>query len=488
MLDGKIAANAPADQVPDAALGPGDTPGDAMFPGNTLPLEFDPRPQHLSAGLPTTDLGRQKSDLITVRVTDESVPDAGKERYALSLSIHGIERAGIEGGTRAAEDLITAFTTGLDDEPVVPDSVRPDAPTFAEVLRESIIYFTYPNPDGWRRGSISDGGFFFQRYNGNGVDLNRDWPDIGFSFRPYSGLSEPESRAFADSLTGIQEVTGSEFAGRRRPPRPAVRRRPLLHAAAARPPRLRQERAHPRHRDRDPPRLRGGAARGRRSCRRTTPRRAAGCRAPRPTVGDACAQIYGQTWGTVYDTINYTTTGALGDWFDSSVGLGADGIDNEMSFSHLDRNIVFEPHGEQLHVDGNKALIYAHLATILEPASSSLRAPPGSTATSPTSASTASEKDVPARPAAGHRRPGRHQRPDRDPRLGGLDRVPDHGQARPAARRRLAGRRQQRLQRRHAGRHHDTEPPGSRHRDRQPAGPVPRLRRAPGRRPRTTTG
>ena len=79
-------------------------------------------------------------------------------------------------------------------------------------------------------------------------------------------------------------------------------------------------------------------------------------------LGDACAKIYAQTWGTVYDTINYTTTGALGDWFDSTVGLNADGIDNEMSFSHLDKNIVFDPHTEQLHVDGNKALIYAHLA------------------------------------------------------------------------------------------------------------------------------
>ena len=70
----------------------------------------------------------------------------------------------------------------------------------------------------------------------------------------------------------------------------------------------------------------------------------------------------------MFDTINYTTTGALGDWFDSSVGLGADGIDNEMSFSHIDKNIVFDPHTEQLHVDGNKALIYAHLAELVAPA------------------------------------------------------------------------------------------------------------------------
>ena len=38
-----------------------------------------------------------------------------------------------------------------------------------------------------------------------------------------------------------------------------------------------------------------------------------------------------------------------------------------MSFSHLDKNITFDPHTEQLHVDGNKSLIYAHLAEMLRP-------------------------------------------------------------------------------------------------------------------------
>ncbi len=183
------------------------------FPGNSLPsLEFDPKEEYQSAGLPTTTLGRSKSDLIVVRVTDESVPDKGKKRYVLSLSIHGIERAGIEGGVRTIEDLVTARTIGRADQPVVPKEVDPAAPTFREVLRKSIIYFTFPNPDGWRRGSVTEGGVFFQRYNGNGVDLNRDWPDIGFSFRPYSGLSEPESRGLAAFLDDVKSTTGSEFA------------------------------------------------------------------------------------------------------------------------------------------------------------------------------------------------------------------------------------------------------------------------------------
>jgi hypothetical protein len=35
------------------------------------------------------------------------------------------------------------------------------------------------------------------RYNGNGIDLNRDWPTQGFTFRPFAPLSESESRSFA---------------------------------------------------------------------------------------------------------------------------------------------------------------------------------------------------------------------------------------------------------------------------------------------------
>ena len=80
------------------------------FPGNNLgKLEFTPE-AGVPVGRPADDRrsSRKKSDLIVVRVTDETVPDAGKKRYALSLSIHGIERAGVEGGTRAMEDLVTA--------------------------------------------------------------------------------------------------------------------------------------------------------------------------------------------------------------------------------------------------------------------------------------------------------------------------------------------------------------------------------------------
>jgi hypothetical protein len=361
-LDGKLGDGAGNGKNPDV-------------PGNNLDPEFTPDASFVSAGLPTSTVERKKSDLMVVRVTDESVPDAGKKRYALSLSIHGIERAGAEGGTRAMEDLVTAYTTmaadgkPIADHAIVSAAVRKGAPTFRDVLRKTIIYFTYPNPDGWRRGSVSsgaEGGVFFQRYNGNGVDPNRDWPDIGYAFRGYSAVSEPETKAWISFYNDVRKNGGQFSAG------DDLHGQPFADALSY------TLLPHGRHRYDKNQRIQETA----KAINKSTYDRISwspivqandqpqggdvGC-APSTPVGTPCSKIYAQTWGSVYDTINYTTTGALGDWFDSSIGLGADGIDNEMSFSHLDKNITFDPHTEQLHVDGNKALIYAHLTNILEP-------------------------------------------------------------------------------------------------------------------------
>jgi hypothetical protein len=347
--------------------GAGTEAGEKMWPGNNLAkLEWDPKKEYQSAGIAKSDSTRQKSDLIAIRVTDENVPDANKKRYALSLSIHGIERAGAEGGIRAMEEIVTAVSEGRGDESILPKEVRDGAVTWQQVLANTIIYFTFPNPDGWRRGSVGDTdkgpGIFFQRYNGNGVDPNRDWPDIGYSFRRYSGGSEPETRAFQAFYRGVQEKGGPFAAG------DDLHGMPFADALSY------TLMPHGRH-DLDKDfRIREASKvinRAQYHAVKWSPyiidndEEATHCEASQ--LGDACDRIYAQTWGSVYDTINYTTTGTLGDWFDSSLGLNADGIDNEMAFSHLDRNITFEPHGEQLHVAGNKAIIYSHLDELLRP-------------------------------------------------------------------------------------------------------------------------
>jgi hypothetical protein len=369
-LDGRMGAN-------DGDAPPAATPAEA-FPGNNLPsFGFTPRTEYKSVGLPTTTRDRNRSDIYMLRVTDESVPDDQKQTYVTSLSIHGIERAGIEGGTRAAEDLVTAYTAQANDgrlkadTPIVPDGTIPNAPTFGDVLKKAIVYFTYPNPDGWRRGSVTAGGVFFQRYNGNGVDLNRDWPDVGFSFRPYSTGSEPEVRALGSAL---QEIDG------RKPVDAGVDLHGMLTADALSYTLI----GHGRHDWAKDTRIRETARNihvvSEQALKwsplivpNNTDKDTMGCVAAEGV--EACRQIYGQTWGTVYDTINYTVTGSLGDWLDSPFGIGADGLDNEMAFSHLDRNIVFDPQGEQLHVDGNKGLIYAQLASMLNPPDQRYTAP-----------------------------------------------------------------------------------------------------------------
>ena len=340
----------------------------ANFPGNNLGFwEFTPDGAAHSAGLARPNTNRVRSDVIVVRVTDENVPDAAKQRYVLSLSIHGIERAGVEGGARALEDLATAATTGKLDKPVLTTKdLGLKVPTFKEVLQKTIIYFTFPNPDGWRRGDIADvekgPGVLFQRYNGNGVDLNRDFPDIGFAFRPYSGLSEPESRGWASAFRQIKSGHGPFSAG------------DDLHGMNGADSFSYTLLPHGSHDFAKNERIRTAAQAinlVQQDALSWSPLIQPNS-APQPQcasgpLGDDCPQMYGQSWGSVYDTINYTTTGALGDWMDSSIGLNADGIDNEMAYSHLTKNITFDPLIEQMHVDGNKGLIYAHLAQMLTP-------------------------------------------------------------------------------------------------------------------------
>src|SRR3954453_9073769 len=282
----------------------------ANFPGDNLGFwEFTPNGASHSAGLPTSDTTRLKSDVVVVRVTDESVPDAGKQRIALSLSIHGIERAGVEGGTRAMEDLVTAATTGRLDKAILgTKGLGIPVPTFRDVLRKTIIYFTYPNPDGWRRGDVNDTekgpGVFFQRYNGNGVDVNRDWPDIGFAFRRYSAFSEPESRGLAAFYDDVRNKTRSRFTAgddlHGQLEADALSFTLLPHGRHKYDKNVRiQETAKAINRstydrikwspivqDNDQPH--GGGA----PC------------APNAALGSACAKIYAQTWGSVYDTIN----------------------------------------------------------------------------------------------------------------------------------------------------------------------------------------
>ena len=319
--------------------GGGTKAGDEMWPGNNLAkLEWTPKEEYQSAGI--ADHGPRTAEVRPDRHPRHRRERAGHGQEALrAVAVDPRHRARRRRGRhpRDGGDRHRGRRGARGRSDPAQGGSRGRADRGSEVLANTIIYFTYPNPDGWRRGSAGDTdkgpGVFFQRYNGNGIDPNRDWPDIGYTFRPYSGDSEPETRAFQTFYREVEDAR-RPVRGRRRPARAAVRRRALLHADAARAARPRQGLPHPRGVEADQP----GAVRSDEVVAADPGQRpaAADCiPEDAQALGAACDQIYAQTWGSVYDTINYTTTGTLGDWFDSHIGLGRG--------RHRQRDVVLAP-------------------------------------------------------------------------------------------------------------------------------------------------
>jgi hypothetical protein len=331
-------------------------------------------PNMMSAGIPrafSMDEGtvkpvdRDRRPLYMMKVTDTQSPIAENMRlhFVYAGSIHGIERAGAEGSLRAMEDLVT-WAANTPDKKIVEAPTDKPVPTAGETLSRSVIYFLLPNPDGWARGQVApaeleDGspnlsytpGAFFQRYNGNGMDLNRDWPGMGYSYRPYSPGSEPEVRAYMKVLRSIRanispnNPVGQRFAG-------GIDLHGQLVADAFSYTLLGAG-------QRDYRKNLSTVDQGLRTWNDQTARMAWS-----PYIGTVFPVA--DQWGTVIDTLGYQVTGALGDWIENEeIGLGAVGIDNEMSLSHLAPNNVFDPTTEQMHVDGNKGLIFSQLASML---------------------------------------------------------------------------------------------------------------------------
>lgn len=342
---------------------------------------------------------RDRLPLILARATDETVPAAGKERFIFAVSLHGIERAGAEGGTRALEDLATyAYCESLGSL----EAARSDAAcaqqtqvkrgefsenaggfpvhilpwdetslTMGELLKTAEIYFAYVNPDGWHRGDVGSAGGFghYQRYNGNGADPNRDWPTVGYTFPPYTPGSEPETRAFGRALRNISRswAGGGDLHGQGDAPALTF----TMLAAGQ----------HDYAKDQ---RIRFAAQRAQADAakRLTWSPLIVQYGEPRLDAGFGIAgisQMYPQQWGTVWDTIDYTTTGDFGGFIDDDVvGLNAIPLNNEMSYSHITNCGVgscFLTPIEQLHVAGNKGLIYTHIDSVIRTAATDYRFP-----------------------------------------------------------------------------------------------------------------
>jgi hypothetical protein len=339
-----------------------------------------------SAGIPREDLTREHRDLFVVKVTDRrsATPEEDRRHFAYSLSIHGIERAGLEGGIRAVEDLATwaACENGdapgaIDcaDEASTPDDPRRlldpfddegRSPTAGEALADGVLLFTLSNPDGWVRGDYSEGGLFYQRFNGNGMDLNRDWPTKGYSDAAYTPFSEPETRGFGRWLKWVSDTktSGQQFAGGIDLHGMVTANSlsyTLLGAAQKdfRKNAITVDTAELMFRDAEERLTWSPHVARQEDCPGPVPE-------PFFGQGRTTAPMCTVQWGTVWDTIEYQITGGMGDWMDDpDLGLGGIGINNEMALSHLAPNNVFLPDVIQLQIEGNKSLIYSQVTSLL---------------------------------------------------------------------------------------------------------------------------
>ena len=273
-------------------------------------------------------------DVWVVEITDFEAPEEGKLPVTVSLSVHGAERAGLEGGARYAEDLARWAT----DDPahLLRNGTEPDSVGIpvGEALRRVHLYLADINPDGWAAGDLANGGVFV-RGNENGVDLNREFPTLGWTKRSYTPLSEPESIAWSRFVEQVGPATAADLHGELTSVNDAFADM-MYPAAQWNPLRQAQEERLARHMRSNVYRYfdEQGVVLG--------------------DVAGAAAGMRPADYATAYDVVGYDDSGFMGDFFAQS---GALEIDVEHFLSHQVPNSTWLFPLEQAHVAAVRAEI-----------------------------------------------------------------------------------------------------------------------------------
>ena len=147
-----------------------------------------------------------------IEITDFNTPEKGKIPVAASLSMHGPERAGLEGGVRYIEDLARWAAEEPDHE--LRNGTEPDSigVPVSQVMKRVHFYVSNINPDGWAEGDAANGGVFV-RGNSNGQDLNREYPTMGWTDLGNTPLSEPETKWWMQLMRRIKPVVSTDLHG-----------------------------------------------------------------------------------------------------------------------------------------------------------------------------------------------------------------------------------------------------------------------------------
>lgn len=299
-------------------------------------------------------------ELPMITVTAPSTPEnPAEDRLDLyfSLSIHGLERAGAEGGLRYLEDLLISFAaeqtgevpaTGSKGPLTGGDPANPDYAeyTVSEVLQLARLHFFAPNPDGWAAGDRIGGAAVFARGNDNGLDLNRQFPTLGWHAgggQQYNSGNENETKAvisfiedYLELPEGAADLHG-EFGDN-------VLLAIMFPAGEF-----------------DPLQLQGQyrlAEAIKYNVNNSVHPGAAGLLS---TIG--MNEVQPAEYHTAYDAIGYDDAGFQGDYL---VQSGILEMDHEYIFSNLVPASVFIPELEQVHVDTTRALLDATIALTIK--------------------------------------------------------------------------------------------------------------------------
>ncbi|PSQ18488.1 hypothetical protein BRD02_00465 [Halobacteriales archaeon QS_8_69_73] len=115
-----------------------------------------------------------------------------KEKVFCSLSLHGDERAGAEGGCRFVEDLLDGREREIE-----------------QLLDDAVIVLAFTNPDGWVARHPQYFGKF-TRGNAEIGDTNRQYPIVGW-ITPDHYPAEPRGADAEDDQDGIDSDVDSEY-------------------------------------------------------------------------------------------------------------------------------------------------------------------------------------------------------------------------------------------------------------------------------------
>ncbi len=305
-------------------------------------------------------------DIQVIKITDHAVPEKGKDTLFFSLSVHGNERGGLEGGLRTAEDLALAATNGgkLADGVANYDSSTGREPRLheyevRELLAKEAVYLVDFNSDGWAVGDLWNKPLpmTYSRGNSLGTDLNRQMPSVGRINPSRNPLQESEANygtKFMHDVAALgrggKMAYGADIHGELN----SQAYMDIMYPAG--------EFDSVDHR-----RLMAIAERTKSVIDATlydgivdeVENATGGNDAEYPRA----IPLKPAHWGTVWDTLGYTDTGFIGDYM--ATDLGVTGMDYEIFFNHTVPEKVWNVYLQENHITASRGIIKTAMAYAL---------------------------------------------------------------------------------------------------------------------------